>query len=245
MSKIIFFWLIFHAGLCNNKLSYEYLIFWNVGQGQWVTVVTPDECQHFDFGGDIGYYHQNQNLFLQLCKNKQNALHLSHAHLDHYAFYPIFLRRLAKLCWRELDHVSIPDHRSPKKIPLCPPHIKPKSTQQARLFNPTDFSNVNDSSKVYHFKNVLLPGDSSKRMEKNWVSRIPSQRINYLLLGHHGSRTSTSDLLLKHLPNLKLAVVQSRYKRFKHPHPEVMKRLNKHRIPILKTEDWGNTAIVF
>ncbi|MES2803439.1 MAG: hypothetical protein V4654_13170 [Bdellovibrionota bacterium] len=242
MSKLIFLWLFIYTSLCANKSSFLYVIFWHVGQGQWVTAVTADECQHFDFGGELGPWRQNQNLFLKLCKNKQNTLQLSHPDLDHYAYYAMMAKLLPKLCWRELDHTAIPLNRVTRKIPLC---AQTEDSHQQRLFKPTDYRNKNDSSVVYRFKNILLPGDSSKKMEKAWVNQLNYHRINYLLLGHHGSRTSTSDLLMKSLPQIKMAIVQSRMAKFNHPHKEVIERLKTHRVPLIKTEDWGNTAIIY
>ncbi len=242
MSKLIFFWLFLHSTLCANKSSYLYVIFWNVGQGQWITAVTPDECRHFDFGGELGPWRKNQNLFLKLCKNKQNTLRLSHPDLDHYAYYSMLVKYIPKICWSELDHTSIPAKRLTRKIALC---AKSNDLHQERVFKPSDFSNKNDSSFVYRYKNILIPGDSSKKMEKTWVNRLKTHKIDYLLLGHHGSRTSTSDLLLKGLPQIKMAIVQSRMAKFNHPHEEVLKRLKHHRVPLIKTEDWGNTAIIY
>lgn len=242
MFNMIFLWLFLHTSLCANKSSYSYLIFWNVGQGQWVTAVTPDECQHFDFGGDISSWRENKNLFLKLCKQKQNTLYLSHPHLDHYAYYTMMTKQLPHLCWQELDHTSVPENRLAKKISLC---AKFNDADQQRIYKPTNFKNKNDSSIVYRYKNILIPGDSSKKMEKNWAKRLTTHKLNYLLLGHHGSRTSTSDFLLKNLPQIKMAVVQSRYAKFSHPHREVLLRLKKYRVPLIRTEDWGNTAIIY
>jgi len=242
MPKLIFLWLILHVSLCANKSSYLYVVFWQVGQGQWVTAVTPDECQHFDFGGELGPWKHNQNLFLQLCKNKQNTLQLSHPDLDHYAYYSMMAKLLPRLCWQELDHMSVPATRLTRKIPLC---AKSNTTNQERVYKPSEFSNKNDSSLVYRYKNILIPGDSSKKMEKAWVKQLKTHKFNYLLLGHHGSRTSTSDLLLKNLPQIKMAIVQSRMAKFNHPHKEVLLRLHKYRVPLLRTEDWGNTAIMY
>lgn len=246
MSKLIFLWLLLYTSICANKSSYLIVIFWNVGQGQWVTAVTPDECQHFDFGGEISPWRGNQNLFLKLCKNKLNTLQLSHPDLDHFAYYPMLVKQIPKICWRELDHTLIPANRLTRKIPLCDQNETiDADIDQQRLFKPTKFSNKNESSIVYRFKNILLPGDSSKKMEKSWAKHTQTQKINYLLLGHHGSRTSTSDLLLKSLPQIKMAIVQSRMAKFNHPHKEVLERLKHHRVPLIKTEDWGNTAIVY
>ena len=242
MPKLVFLFLLFHSILIANKSSYLFVIFWNVGQGQWVTAVTPDECQHFDFGGEISYFRKNQNLLLKLCKNKQNSLKLSHPDLDHYAYFSTFTRLLPRVCWNEFDHTSIPEHRAPKKYPLC---TRSFIKNQTRLFKPDELTNKNDSSKIYKLENILLPGDSSKKMEKTWAKTLKPKEIKYLLLGHHGSRTSTSDLLLKNLPQVRMAIVQSRQAKFNHPHKEVLERLGKHHLPLLRTEDWGNTAIVF
>ena len=62
----------------------------------------------------------------------------------------------------------------------------------------------------------------------------------YLLLGHHGSRTSTSEQLLVGLPHLKLAIASSRHRRFGHPHLETQLRLKSHHVPLITTEDWVN-----
>lgn len=243
MAKYLFVFLLFHATLCANKSWFSLIVFWNVGQGQWVTAVTPDQCLHFDFGGEISQWSKNKNLFLSLCKNKQNILHLSHPDLDHYAYYPLLVRSIAKICWAEIDHTSVPLKRVTKKIPLCKNTLT-KNSQ--RLFSPDHFKNKNDSSKIYRYKSVLIPGDSSQKQERIWSKTIENPKVFKILsLGHHGSKTSSSDFLLNKLSNLKMAIVQSRKSKFNHPHQETVQKLKKHRIPLLRTEEWGNTAILF
>lgn len=245
MAKYLFLFLLLTPGLCANQSWYSYVVFWNIGQGQWITAVTPQQCIHYDFGGEINYFSENRNLFLQLCKNKQNILHLSHPDLDHYAFYPLLARSLAHLCWREVDHTSLPAKRTTKKIPLCTEAVVNQlENNSQRLFKPKHFTNKNDSSKVYSYKTILIPGDSSKKQEKIWVKNITNpENFRVLLLGHHGSRTSTSDFLLHKLFNVKMAIVQSRRAKFNHPHPEVLQKLKKYRISLITTEDWGNIAV--
>lgn len=92
---------------------------------------------------------------------------------------------------------------------------------------------------VYSIKHqVLIPGDSPKSEEKKWNSEIYSSRI--LILGHHGSKTSTSKMLLDSLKNLKMAVASARFNRYKHPSLETVIKLKKRKTPLLKTEQWGN-----
>lgn len=217
------------------------VVFWNVGQGQWITAVTPDQCLHYDFGGEMSYWAKNKNLFLKLCKNKENVLFLSHPDLDHYAYYSMLVNNLAKICWSEIDHTRLPLKRVSRKIPACESQL-PKGSQ--RLFVPASSKNTNANSKIYRFDSILIPGDSPQKQEKIWIKNLKAKDFKILALGHHGSKTSTSEDLLKKMGHLKLALVQSRKKRFNHPHPETLDKLNKYYVPLIKVEEWGSTAII-
>lgn len=246
MLKYLFFVLLTPTGISSNQSWISYMVFWNVGQGQWATAITPDQCQHFDFGGELKFWGKNKNLFLKLCKEKTNVLYLSHPDLDHYSLYSALVRSVPKICWGEIDHTKLPSHRLTQKIPYCgetiPAYLRQKTE---RIYNPVIFNNKNDSSKIYKHQTVLIPGDSSQKHEKIWAkSMIHHHEIKILLLGHHGSRTSTSSLLLRKLSNLKMAFVQSRKNKFGHPHPETTAKLKKLRIPLIKSEDWGNIVIL-
>lgn len=243
MAKYLFLFLLLHPSLCANRSWFSFIVFWNVGQGQWITAVTPDQCLHYDFGGELNQWNKNKNLFLKLCKDKQNILHLSHPDHDHYAYYPLFVRSVAKLCWAEIDHTRVPLKRLTKKIPFCANTLT-KDSQ--RLYSPQHFKSKNESSKIYHYKSLLIPGDSSQKQEKIWGKIIENpNEFKFLSLGHHGSRTSSSDFLVEKLASLKMAIVQSRKSKFNHPHKETVQKLKKYRIPLIKTEDWGTTAIFF
>lgn len=234
--------LLLHPSRLNNKSFFNIMIFWNVGQGQWITAVTPDDCLHFDFGGEISHWPKNKNLFLRYCKAKRNVLLLSHSDLDHYAYYNLLVGTVSNICWAEIDHTALPLKRVTRKIPLC--SLEDINSFQ-RIYNPRHFKNKNDSSKVYVFDSILIPGDSSQKQERKWskeTSPIKS-RIKILSVGHHGSRTSTSRTLLDKLPELRMAIVQSRFKKYGHPHKEVIQRLRAKKIPIIRTEEWGNIIL--
>ena len=86
-----------------------------------------------------------------------------------------------------------------------------------------------------------MPGDSPIQLEKLWATDFKSITLTrILILGHHGSRTSTGKDLLAHLPQLQFSIASARYAKYKHPHQETLNRLSEYNIPILKTEDWGN-----
>jgi competence protein ComEC len=60
-----------------------------------------------------------------------------------------------------------------------------------------------------------------------------------LILGHHGSQTSSSQAFLTQArPGL--AIASARRARYGHPHRKVVSRLRQKKIPTLTTEDWGS-----
>ena len=110
-----------------------------------------------------------------------------------------------------------------------------------------EFSDENDSSSVflliYNDVKILLTGDASIKSEKYILDNYDIGKINILKLGHHGSKTSTSNLLLKST-SPDLALISCGYNnKFKHPHKETLKKLNKYRISYLRTDFEGTITI--
>lgn len=103
-------------------------------------------------------------------------------------------------------------------------------------------SSANDASRVFLLPaaRALIPGDSTTAKEAQWSPRLAQPAsIRLLVLGHHGSRTSTSPGLLQRLRGLKQAIASARFARYGHPHASVAKRLRLHRVALVSTEDWG------
>ena len=219
----------------------DQLIIWNVGQGQMVTYLSKTHCFHFDMGGEK---FPEKKLF-NTCRKKKNEVRYTHWDHDHINFSLKAKRILPSLCRVDLpSYRTVPDRKKwiLKKIPLClsknNPHIinipLPKKSKP---------KNSNESSLIFIVKNkVLIPGDSTQRMEPYWAPQIQNP-INILITGHHGSRYSTSWNLLKHLPDLKLAVSSARKKRYGHPHQDTVKRLRKKGVPLIQTEYLGHIRI--
>lgn len=102
----------------------------------------------------------------------------------------------------------------------------------------------NDSSCVLQIEyagyRLLLPGDVEQSRERQlaryWGASLAS---DWLLVGHHGSRTSTSWPLLKQaLPAF--GVISNGYaNRFGHPHDEVVRRLRAVNTAVASTAESG------
>ena len=118
--------------------------------------------------------------------------------------------------------------------------------QQFQFLSPAEEepARSNDGSCVLQIQvgeyRLLLPGDIEVERERTlarfWRSSLQSP---WLLVGHHGSRTSSSHAFLKQVDPV-LAVVSSGYEnRFGHPHPAVVARLEERGAMVLSTANSG------
>ena len=96
----------------------------------------------------------------------------------------------------------------------------------------------NGASCVLHvdgpFGSALLPGDIGIQQEYRLLGELAP--VDLLVVGHHGSKSSTSDALLRQLqPDV--ALVSAGYRnRFRHPHPQVLHKLDSAGITVLRTD---------
>lgn len=213
---------------------------WNVGQGQWVTHILPDHCLHYDVGGEFNSFTPVRKSLLSWCGAKMNLINISHWDYDHILNIPQLTRNLPRLCF-----LNKPEYGSSKKasqkilqfnIPTCQ-----ISSITISKWTPMKAKDTNSSSIIFMDDAVLTTGDSPIQQENIWTNellKVKTTRV--LILGHHGSRTSTGTLLLKRLPHLKFSIASARFAKYGHPHQEPLKRLSSFHIPVIKTEDWGN-----
>lgn len=246
------------SGECRERWS-----IWNVGQGLWVTWITPEFCWHFDLGGEKAPWRK----IIESCGNKQmNLISFSHWDWDHVGFARRAARRLKQVCLRHRPGGSPPDKRKNwlSGIPLCaemmsksPPLKNSNPSRFAALFGtveevfadkstsgPRQKDQANTKSRVFLLRkqdrSLLLPGDSTSKQEMFWSRRLSRNSVRYLALGHHGSQTSTSMSLLQALPHLRQAIASARRAKYGHPHRRVSLRLKRAGVALLRTEDWGS-----
>jgi competence protein ComEC len=106
----------------------------------------------------------------------------------------------------------------------------------------------NDYSLVFQLGygefGALFFGDAPVAVEEALVARHGrTLQAEVLKVGHHGSRTSTSSALLA-AASPQLAVISvGRDNRYRHPSPEVLARLVRHGVPVLRTDERGSIVI--
>ncbi len=102
---------------------------------------------------------------------------------------------------------------------------------------------TNDDSLVleltYGQQRALLTGDAEKPVEDDLVASGLLRPVTLLKVGHHGSKTSSSEEFLDELKP-QYAMISDGYRnQFHHPHPTVLERLNEHHAAIYRTDTQG------
>ena len=88
-------------------------------------------------------------------------------------------------------------------------------------------------------RSVLFTGDISKKVEAAILQQYPKLRADILIVPHHGSKTSSSDLFITALKP-SFAVVSAGYlNRWHMPVTEVVQRYQQHNVELLTTAKSG------
>ncbi|MBV8864374.1 MAG: DNA internalization-related competence protein ComEC/Rec2, partial [Acidobacteriaceae bacterium] len=105
-----------------------------------------------------------------------------------------------------------------------------------------DVANNNDSLVIeitYGRRSILLTGDAERAEESDMIESGLLHPVTLLKVGHHGSKTSSSEEFLGAL-SPQFAVISDGYKnQFHHPHPSVLERLAAHHSAVLRTDQLG------
>ena len=89
---------------------------------------------------------------------------------------------------------------------------------------------------------VLITGDVAGATERKLVAAQDLSDTDILIVGHHGSKYSTSEeLLLETEPEL--AIISVGYNIYGHPAEEVLDRLREHDVTIYRTDECGRILI--
>ncbi len=90
---------------------------------------------------------------------------------------------------------------------------------------------------------VLLTGDADASVEDALCREPQAANITVLKVGHHGSRTSSTEAFLRHARPRAAMISCGRYNTFGHPSAEVLDRLGRLGIPTKRTDLDGTIEI--
>jgi competence protein ComEC len=191
-----------------------------------------------------------------------DVLVLSHAHSDHMAGMPAVMRNFRP---REL-WVSIDPNSDAYRALLA--EAKDLGVQirhfyagdqlvwggmQVTVLAPEPGYNnprepVNNDSLVmrlqYGKSSVLLEGDAEAASEREMLGHGRVGAVTLLKIGHHGSRTSTTQEFLSAASPKDAVVSVGRGNTFGHPRYEVIDRIAEARIKLYRTDEFGLTTFL-
>jgi competence protein ComEC len=203
--------------------------FIDVGQGDSSLVNIDDKHVLIDCGdrNDLAFnFLQHQGI------NKIDFLIITHPHADHYAG-----------CYKILGIIPVGqvyENGVDNKFNGLPiPSILNISGLSIQSFQ-SGLPSINDNSIILHLDDYLFTGDCGFDCEQSLIHSSFNISARTLKLGHHGSRTSSSDVFLS-LVSPELAVISvGANNTYGHPSNDTLARLATHRIESWRTDINGS-----
>src|SRR5262249_34908169 len=111
---------------------------------------------------------------------------------------------------------------------------------------PADTPKNNDSLVLrirYGRHSFLLSGDAEKQVEWGMIDRGELSRADVLKVGHHGSRTSSTEEFLNAVNPTYAVISAGADNNYGHPNRDVLTRLENHHAEVLRTDRDGMITI--
>lgn len=203
---------------------------------------------------------------------KLEALVITHPDLDHFSGAALLLQEFPiKSLWiqecarfvEKPEWKAVLDAAMEKDIPVRDIRRGMLFRETSRLFRGEEISweiravhpdpflcgETNSESITLRIEgpggSILLTGDLTKEGEYEILQTDIPLKTDILKLGHHGSKTSSSPEFLKAV-NPQVAIASNgRRNRYRHPHKQVVERLDSLKIPLLNTSQKGTVEIDF
>ena len=113
--------------------------------------------------------------------------------------------------------------------------------------NKTYYENLNNYSPIiritYGNTSFVFTGDAEIEIENEVLSTNPSLKSDVLKLGHHGSKTSTSENFFKAIDPSITVISCGRDNKYNHPSTETKDLLKKHRPKCFRTDLDGTIVL--
>ncbi|HJQ66477.1 MAG TPA: DNA internalization-related competence protein ComEC/Rec2 [Gemmatimonadales bacterium] len=152
---------------------------------------------------------------------------------------PLYLEFLADV---ERDRARWHPARAGDRVELDGVTFQVLSPDSAWMTQPVD---VNEHGVVllvsYGATRLLFMADAGLPVEARLAGRVG--RVDLLKVGHHGSRTATSEEWLDELSPARAVVSVGAHNTYGHPTPEVLERLGRHHVETLRTDRLGTITL--
>lgn len=252
------------SGLRNTQQASAdkmYVSFIDVGQGNCTLLRCGGKAILVD-SGEVGAAQTVINYIKNLGIDEINCVLVTHPHTDHMGAMTKILYefKIDDLIMPEIPEEIIPTNKTYEKfltavsdnagnvIAAKPGETYSYGEMTLEIFAPLrDYDNLNDMSAVsrisYGDTSVMFTGDATTTVEKDLLKKNIDYSATVLNVGHHGSKTSSSEAWLRAV-NPKYAVICcGENNDYGHPHSVITKRLEEFGIEYFETDLLG--TIVF
>jgi competence protein ComEC len=256
-----FLWMYLSSFSFTNKMHVAFL---DIGQGDSIYIRAPNGRQMLIDGGPKGALMRPLEREVLYGNKFIDVVMITNADADHYAGYLDLLQKYdvgvvveagvrsktkTYLAFEALvAHKHIPEVIARKGMQII--LDEPRGVSYTVLFpdrNVSDWS-TNDASVmgrlVYGNNSIMFTGDAPSTTEALLIADNTPEDLksDILKVGHHGSRTSTSNAFLEVVKPLYAVISAGKNNRYGHPTPETLDRLNQHHIPTFVTKDVGTVV---
>lgn len=206
--------------------------FVNVGQGDSIIIKNKNHTVMIDTGGNKSFDMANESLIPFM--NSKKITHLDALILTHDDFDHSGAKDSLTSSFKVSSVIT-----SPSQFPL---QIGDLYIENLNTFG---FDNDNDSSLVlsttFMKKKFLFMGDASTNVEEKILNTY-NVDCDILKIGHHGSKTSTSEKFLKACSPKEAIISVGATNYYGHPNTEVIQRLEKYNVKIRRTDLEGTIS---
>ena len=216
----------------------------DVGQGLSVLVRTHQHALLYDAGPKMGEFDTGERIIAPslaaLNVRRLDQLLISHADQDHAGGAQAISQAMPVM-----EVVSGEAHKLARLNAQACVHGKAWQWDQVR-FSTWQFlhaQNANQASCVLmveaNGERLLLTGDIDSRAERWLEQQVPSLAARFLVVAHHGSRSSSSASFINAVKPEAALISRGKHNSFNHPHPWVLERFAKAKVKVYDTAQSG------
>jgi len=256
--------LALFAFLYYKENNFFQVVFFDVGQGDAIFIETPQKHQILIDGGPDSKILEKLSKEIPFWDRKIDLIILTHPERDHlngllqvlkkYEVENILWTGIKRETneWKEWENAILKE-KARIIIAQAGQQLIAGMANFKILFplenlNDKEFKNTNDTSiviqLVYQKMSFLLMGDSSQIVEKELISQNENLNSDVLKVGHHGSKTSSSNDFIERVSPALAVISVGKDNSYGHPHQEVLEILKKYGIKVLRTDLNGDIKIV-
>lgn len=211
----------------------------DVGQGQAIVVQTAAHALLYDAGPAMGGQDAGETVVAPFLRGERirhlDRLILSHADADHAGGAGAVMRRVTvgRLISGEAQR-----HRQ-LKAESCKNDSWEWDGVRFRQWQWQGATDGNAASCVLLIdaggERFLVTGDLDVPGERALLEAWPDLQVDWLVAGHHGSRTSTAQFWLQQLRPHSVLVSRGKHNSYGHPHPLVLSRIQHNNMRLYDT----------